>query len=249
MRYGPQAPQLGENAALMLMADKDDGDKGPAYIFQRTFDKLVILREEELNDIDPSTKKRSWHGADQGGLNTPIAERTDDTGDSMVKATHRPWYCFWNATVLEGFLYLTKNINDGSNAKVMAKASSTDMDCEWSTIPSGQPAPSAAYPSSSQHRRDRVNPPGYSKVVKIKERRWFDASMPYCQQFQMLANGALGPLTYPGTQNLIKVVLDEDPPDHQKSGEKWKRTLQRSRHQEMKREDSGQGCQCQWVVE
>lgn len=252
VRYGPQPPQLSGPASLMLMNDRDDWNKGPAYFFQRKFDKVVVVREDRLHG-PASTQKRWWDVYSHNGPITPIAERTDSEDDELVNPTDRPWYCFWNATILEGFLYINQSVTEDSDSSMDDSEPSTSpgVDSAYPSIPSNLAAPSSAYPSSVMRKRSQVDPPNYSKVVKIEERRQPDVSKPYCQQFQMLANGALGSLTYPNSQNLIKIMLDEDEPTQQKSVQSRKRALSTDQNKRAKREQdsSGQGCQCQWVVD
>ena len=252
VRYGPQPPQLATAAPLMLMNDKDDWDKGPAYFFQHPFDKFVIVRENDLHD-PANIRKRWWDAYSDDAPITPTHERTSSEDTNLVKPTERPWYCFWNATILEAFLYINYNVTQGSNSSIKTSAPtvSASTDFAYPSIPSNVAAPSSAYPSSTTRKRSQVDQSGYTKVCKIEERRQPGAPVPYCQQFQMLANGGLGPLNYPGTQDRIKVMLDEDEPTQQKTLSPWKRTRWSDQYKgaKSKRDNSGLGCQCQWVVQ
>ena len=251
-RYGPQAPELTGEADLMLMNDKHDWGKGPAYFFQRNFDKLVVIRERDFNDT-AETKQRRWDVSSDRHRSLHDSERTvTDDDDDLVQPGQKPWYCFWNGTILEGFLYINQSVTPGndSGVEVPAAATSTAVDYFHSPIPSGMAAPSPADPSSSVGKRNQVDLADFTKVVKIEERRHPGAPAPYCQQFQMLANGRMGLVTYPRSQELVKVRLPEVEPTEQKSVRNWKRVLSRGRdpRRPKKRGNSQQGCQCQWVV-
>ena len=50
-RYGAQPPELTYPADVMIMNDKDDRSKGPAYFFQELYTKLVVLRPEEFEPL------------------------------------------------------------------------------------------------------------------------------------------------------------------------------------------------------
>ena len=180
--YGSQPPQLNQPAPLVLMYDKDDSDKGPAYFFQQTYDKLVIVHERDLPGGVQSSKRsfiKRWlygDGPDSLGSLTGRQENDEDdewTSQSMAKPGDKPWFCYWNNTILEGFIFVTQDANAG------ASASDASPSAAATSIGSGPV-------HGSRLKRYGPASPSYPKSVKIEERRSLKTSQAYCQQMQIL---------------------------------------------------------------
>ena len=91
------------------MGDVDDAERGPAYFFQQPYDKLVILPEAAL--FNGSYSKR-WLDDEldsevEKGTQSELEKRNDSF--FFPQPGDRPWFCFWNNTILEGFIYVTEN--------------------------------------------------------------------------------------------------------------------------------------------
>ena len=180
--YGSQPPQLNQPAHLVLMNDKDDFGKGPAYVFQQPYDKLVIVHEGDLPGGVKSSKrsflKRWLYGDGPESLGSLTGRQENDENDewtshSIAKPGDKPWFCYWNNTILEGFIFVTQDAN--------ASASASDA------------SPSAAATSlgsgpfdGSRLKRHGPASQSYPKSVKIEERRPLKPSQAYCQQMQIL---------------------------------------------------------------
>ena len=248
-RYGPQTPQLSGPTLSRLMNDKGDWDKGPAYFFQRKFDKVVILREEAFDNAQ-ARRKRGWRH-DWGDDMELSQRRTND----VMQTGDKPWYCYWNQTIVEGFLYINKTASEGGDAAddPTTTKSSIYAATAFPTLPSNQPAPSSSYGSMRRKKRDQVLNSSYSKVVKIEEIRREGSPQPYCQQFQMLYNGGRGIVNLPDSQEPAIIRLNEVEPVEQKGVHDWKRAFQLGYHIVRKglvgdSDQGSRGCQCQWVV-
>lgn len=213
VHYGAQPPQLDDQSPLVLMENRDDPTRGPAYIFGQLYNKTVILREEELPGGYLRPKRSLF---ERWSLNEEVTdkssrlhERDDSTSgsDSIVQPSDKPWYCFWNGTILEGFIFLTQSANySASESTTSAYAAVT----------------SEAYPQQMNRppRKRQTSPglPQYPKMIKIEERRSpYNCVQPYCQQMQILNTGQPGPLRSLTTNELIIVNLTElEPPfEHQ----------------------------------
>lgn len=109
-RYGPQPPGFSGLVTMTPMMDKGDWRKGPAYVFHHEFDKVVILHEDAFN----RTKKKRWFN-DELYEDDKFLERRHDTDDPYIGDSDRPWYCFWNGTVLEGFIFVTEDLANSTN--------------------------------------------------------------------------------------------------------------------------------------
>ena len=211
VHYGAQPPQLDQKSPLVLMENRDDPTRGPAYIFGQLYNKTVILREDELPGGYPPPKRSLF---ERWSLNeevndkpSRIHERDDSTGgsDSIILPSHKPWYCFWNGTILEGFIFLTQNANysaSESTTSVYATATSE-------AHPQGMNRP-------PPKRQASPGLPQYPNMIKIEERRsQYNCVQPYCQQMQILYTGQPNPLRSPTTNELIIVNLTESEPPFQ----------------------------------
>jgi len=110
--YGLQSPVL-EMKPMELVLDLDYRAYGPAYHFSARYDKLVILPPEELN-LGSGLKKRDDQKYRQ---------------HFQVKPGDYPWFCYWNGTYVEGYIYS----EDNSTA-----ASFTSFPTQWPTPTSSE---------------------------------------------------------------------------------------------------------------
>jgi len=150
---------LTEPGYMRLVNDSTYPGRGPAWFVQMPYDKLVILHETELL---PSTGKRDSTSDFMGrkGVAQP--------GDS-------PWFCYWNATLLEVFLYVNDTSIAGNYPLGAAPSGSyrSSAPPTTSTYPSSVPT-SSVYPSGISSFGPSANPellPCYPKVLKLEERR------------------------------------------------------------------------------
>ena len=114
LRYGPQPPGFSGFATMMPMMAKGDEGKGPAYVFHHQFDKLVILRENIFN----KTYAKRWLSEDQF-KEAKFLEKRHYAHDDYIAPDDKPWYCFWNGTVLEGFIFVTEDLANATTTTTM----------------------------------------------------------------------------------------------------------------------------------
>jgi hypothetical protein len=263
--YGIQPPDLGVQE-MQLVSDLDYKVYGPAYHFWTRYDKLVVLREDEFvagANLEPA----GGRGEDK----PPFKHRF------QVMPGDSPWYCFWNQTYMEGYIY----VQDNSTA-----ATFTNFPTAWPSIPADiasatpvTPAPtssstatatesqstSSASPGPSRRVARRGDSAGYPRyapyprIVKIEERRLPGSPPPYCQKMKLLDDfnlvAALDYSNYP-----IKVRLDEE---HPQFGEYFgpasdeseaevaarAKALKRRVLDLMERGDPPDACHCQWMFQ
>ena len=96
LAYGTQMSQMTSTfSPFVLVVDNDDPQDGHAFFFQTQYDKVVVVPEHAFSD--PSSRKfkrepfeipKAWYGEKQ------IAGPSD-----------RPWFCFFNQTFVEGYIY------------------------------------------------------------------------------------------------------------------------------------------------
>ena len=222
IQYGAQPPQLDHQSPLVLMENRDDPTKGPAYIFGQLYNKTVILKEGDLPDgyLPPkrSLLERWSLNEEVTDKSSRLHERDDSTwgSDSIVQTSDKPWYCFWNGTILEGFIFITQNANSSASQTTTSSYAAATSEA---TSPYAA-ATSEAYPQemNGPPRKRQASPSlcQYPKMIKIEERRRPNNSVqPYCQQMQILNTGQPGPLRRPITNELIIVNLTESEPPFQ----------------------------------
>ena len=119
LRYGPQPPQLNSLSSVSLMSDTDDPSRGPAYFFQQHYDKIVILPG---NQLFASPLRR---GLGEVDASIRLKDRQSVYGHryKRIAPGDQPWICFWNNTILEGFIYVNDNTTiDFPNASAVVSS-------------------------------------------------------------------------------------------------------------------------------
>jgi len=99
--YGAQPPILPGPACLSLVIDSQDPGRGPAWSFEEPYDKVVIL---PANAFSPSSDSKR-HVHDRDGDDPPVGSFT--TRKNVVQPGDKPWFCYWNGTLLETFIYVS----------------------------------------------------------------------------------------------------------------------------------------------
>ncbi|KAH9871840.1 hypothetical protein J1614_006098 [Plenodomus biglobosus] len=256
--YGLQTPEL-DTEFMDLVIDLDYKAYGPAFHFKTRYDKLVILRQEELSVSQGLTKKRQ----DESGFRQRFIVRPGDM----------PWYCFWNETYIEGYIYTTDNSSAASytalpspslgsptptllnsaivNAETAATATSGSSSYPTPSIEATQTAVPAARRDANSGS-DPAAPPRmfpYPRIVKIEERRVPHSPQPYCQQMLLLDNGRM--TTAPnGNNGPLRVWLQEQDPTYEEyiaaSQDNDRKRTGRADHI-VRRSDPSSACHCQWM--
>lgn len=244
--YGAQPPQFTGSASLKL---RYDSNKGPVYVFQHQYSKLVIVQERDLLGGLQGSKRsfwRRWFYDDQGPAK--VYERDDSqwTSGSTAVPGDRPWFCYWNGTMLEGLIFVKEN---GSAASLTAVSPSPAVSSESSLSPEGL-----------SKRRASASLVSSPKPIKIEE-RWNSNSIgtPYCQQMQIHDTGRPVPVYKQGTDhvNIVNLAEQESPNQHQtyllpsdnfptglppsSTGFPVRRGFENS-------ETTSVGCQCAWMM-
>ena len=258
-QWGPQPPSFEGNSNITKMKDKDDLAKGPAYFFQKSFDKIVVLRDQDLHF---NTMKRSVSGArdDQDRRGWEERDAAADAG-KFPMPTDKPWFCFWNGTVLEVFLFVTQNATDTAETAAYESSSASVItepgdDSSIPAPPVGTPITSSvgpAYASTTTaawyHKRQNTGSATFPNVIKVEERRnTLNPQPPYCQKMQIMNDGTPSPLT-DGAGNLIFHPLNETEPDVSNGLDNRRRSWIGIFGSMRKRDASADdGCQCQWQI-
>ena len=253
-RYGAVAPSFQSQTGVALMYDKDEPDNGPAYFFAQQYNKTVILPENAIDTAVPG--KRS--------LKPEALDMARRGSSSVIQPGTKPWICFWDQTMLEGFIYVNINASATGSQNSLAGqlASST---AQISTAPTSEPT---IYPNQGAEKRNAdssVSPAGelpcYPKLVKLEERRSsMDAKAPYCRRMQVLDDESFGLAQAIDTDGPLVVDLIETESYPQRGitlagreeavgrYKRLRKGRKRRRSDDADEEDHGEdACHCEWI--
>jgi len=248
IQYGLQSPALTVRP-MQLVIDFDYKMYGPAYHFSAMYNKVVVLSAEEF------TAGSSFNKRDGDGEQPPFRRRF------QVMPGDTPWFCIWNETYIEGYIYVADNSSAAAFPTAWpsnAYPTSIPMQTLAPTPVSSVAAETTQQTTTPQRRGDSDYPkyPPYPRIVKVEERRLPDSPQPYCQKMLLLDNGQF--TVAPGNNgNPVTVLLQErDPemrdfypsslaPPTSSSTKASKRKRQGQNPQ--KRTDPADSCHCQWM--
>ena len=128
--YGPISPNMAGPAPIQLVIDTDQPDRGPAWFFQQPVNKTVILHENAINSS--AVHKRGWQEIEH---ESELHRRSR----TAAQPGEKPWLCFWNMTMLQGFIYVSVDANeelDLSLASSVATAAPTPDSPYGADLPS-----------------------------------------------------------------------------------------------------------------
>ncbi|RJE20940.1 hypothetical protein PHISCL_06733 [Aspergillus sclerotialis] len=176
--YGAQAPYLpSPTQSMSMVQDTNDVGLGPALFFMTSFDKLVIVPQDAFPSSAVSKRNIPEH---------EIPPRAASSRKVVANAGDKPWFCWWNSTVLEFFLY----VNETTNESLYGSTTLTD-----------DPTSTESGGSSTI----QTTLPDYPRRIKIEERRDYpDIKSPYCQQMSVLSDGSVVTAS-PSTVNIKEV--------------------------------------------
>ncbi|KZF19764.1 hypothetical protein L228DRAFT_40378 [Xylona heveae TC161] len=262
IQYGAQPPSIGQPQMVNLVTDNDAANLGPAYFFRtQAYDKVVVVPEEQFPQGSSSKQRRSA---------SPIVQRSSANFTrytDIVRPNEKPWFCFWNGTMLDVFIYLYENSSvaawDNAAASAAAKSSghssTTTITTTYNSYPSGM-APTSTT-SSLTTTSDTVPWPSqfndFPKRVKAIERRQeHNAIQPYCQQMQMLDDWSIQPAQENGSP--VTFLLNETEPEPSPTTAAFITSVTARRRRwddgpevRAKRSEGGatwkDGCFCEWL--
>lgn len=218
VRYGAHPPEISDFVSMALMNATDHKDEGPAYVFHQPFHKVVVLSEE---DFSPFLDKRE-----------PVGWSSDE----HAKAGQKPWFCFWNDTLIEGFIFVNSNTTAATDSAALADTIILS-DSLGATKTPGQ-APSS------------IDLEHYTKIVKIEERRnWDNPIPPYCQQMLIHEDGIARPITDRGGSRIELHVKETDKFPRVGKSKRRRGWFEKPSNFEKRSKDSLSACGCAWMIE
>ena len=184
--YGAQPPVLGQAEVLGLVTDSQNPERGPAWFFQAPYNKIVILPEQALTAPSSNSKRQyNPHGPETGAFmgRKGVAQPGDN-----------PWFCYWNGTLLETFIYVNQTSSWGRSSSMSSSSTTSATPTgghrggstgTYSSSTQTSAAQSSSYPSSGATPvPDFLEI--YPKVIKIQERRipkGAPSIPPYCKSW------------------------------------------------------------------
>ena len=269
LTYGAQYPKINTPQRLFWVKDLEDPGRGPALHFQTLYDKLVILNDDQFR---PSQVKRAVvaeHNTMPAAetlepLSFSIASTSSSPPSSLptdnvdmpeggfrnkknvLSVGERPWFCWWNQTWIEGFVYMetyTLNVKannyqfqvnkekreiserdaDYAEAQAIYQEAADMMEKRW------------ADPGKPSSTSEQILPPAptpaadclaFPYVMKIQERRIpaEQHTEPYCQKMFIPPEGPPVPLQGNDGQPII-VPIQEDSPAFEDQLERFEESI------------------------
>jgi len=114
----------------------------------------------------------------------------------VAQVGDRPWFCWFNETAFEFFIYVNQKSTPSGANSATAQATGT-LSTSVSTTPSvngAPPHPTAAPGNSGPNFPRRDSYSTYPLAVKMEEKRTGQGVQPYCQLMQILDNGEIVPV-------------------------------------------------------
>ena len=250
--YGTQPPVMSQSQVLSLVTDSQNPERGPAWFFEMPYNKLVIVGE---NDISPSNSKRNVNPDEiiaQNFMRRGVAQPGD-----------RPWFCYWNGTLLETFIYVnltSSAANQTSSSITSSSTSPTGTSTYGGTLASStSTTPSSASTSgvqsggtsSSGSSQEPSFAPPYPNVIKLEERRISEGPYtiaPYCVQHIINPDGSAVPALNSTNQPITIQLNETDPSTISPISAKRSLGGKRGKRDGNLRERSASCCGCVWLV-
>ena len=218
--FGTQPPVLDDPIVLSLVIDQQDPQRGPAWFFQTIYNKVVVVPGDLLDS--PYDQKRSLDTRDGKSHHHDDLPSTDDfirRGSAAVGS--EPWFCYWNGTLLEAFLYVNQTSSEAAHASLHASihasadlASATQTATKTSSTLSATATSSIVLENESVWGKEHELLSAYPKVLKFQERRLpqgAQAIPPYCVK-RFIADDGTAQDVLNSTGSLVQVFLNETVP-------------------------------------
>ena len=175
--YGTQPPLLTQTQVLSLVVDSQAPSRGPAWFFELPYNKVVIVPEDQLSVFSSSKRGISERG--QPSLPSSFMRK------SVAQVGDKPWFCYWNGTLLEAFIYVNLTSSGAASSSTAATTTTRSSTGTYGSSAATGSAQSTSSSSSGSSNEEVNWPPAYPKVLKIEERRipGAQAIPPYCKIF------------------------------------------------------------------
>lgn len=168
----------------------------------------------------------------------------------VAQPGEKPWFCYWNGTLLETFIYVNQTSASGSRqassssaaAVTATSTASSSTQPSTGTYSSSVPTSNVQSQGSPYSGQSQVPyfPPSYPRVVKLEERRIPRGSQrvsPYCVQQVVQPDGSTLPFLN-STGQPVTIHLNETQPTSYSRRDFFLQSIYER--------DSGDKCGCTW---
>jgi hypothetical protein len=101
-QYGAQYKYMDTDfSTYQPVQESGEEDKGPAYYFGQTYDKIVLLPETAFPKPSGGSSRNKRDFQLPNGWNKQR---------QAINHGEKPWMCIWNNTLIEGWIYVEQNI-------------------------------------------------------------------------------------------------------------------------------------------
>jgi len=114
-QYGAQYKFMDTDfSTYQAVQESGEEDKGPAFYFGQTYDKIVLLPESAFPVPSGAPRKRDFQMPPGWNRNRQVVNHGD-----------KPWMCVWNDTLIEGWIYVEQNITSSFPASTTSSLTTT----------------------------------------------------------------------------------------------------------------------------
>ena len=148
-------------------------------------------------------------------------ESTHQFARDSVQPGDRPWYCYWNGTFIEGFIYLTEEQpanTTGANIFSAAPTSTSTHPAAQSTVASTQRSSRTRRHTNGgdfgERHQSNSFPPSFPYATKLIEGRSPNSPVQgYCQQMIINQDGSVSPALNSTSQPITMAISETNPSD------------------------------------
>jgi len=151
--YGTQLSWMQSAIApFQAVQDNTSPGSGPAYYFSQFYDKLVVVPETALNPSEESTSNKAKRQSLQ-------LDQSWFQQKQIAAAGDKPWFCVWNNTFMEGFIYIQEPVPASYSLNSSSSSSSTGPPPSTSASSAATTPPSSSTPSPTSGPTTSLPPP------------------------------------------------------------------------------------------
>ena len=122
-QYGAQYKFMDTDfTTYQAVQESGEEDKGPAFYFGQTYDKIVLLPESAFPVPSGAPRKRDFQRDFSQDFQMPPGWGRNR---QVVNHGDKPWMCVWNDTLIEGWIYVEQNITSSFPITTSSSLSST----------------------------------------------------------------------------------------------------------------------------
>ncbi|TKX20639.1 hypothetical protein C1H76_7025 [Elsinoe australis] len=148
--YGTEIPHT-VWSALKPVKDMDAPNRGPAYQFQVLYTKIVVARQDAFQPARVNQPGSSSSSSASQSATPTSNSKNKRYWSSLAQSGDQPWFCYWNNTQIEGFVYVKENSTSwyGDDNKMRSEKKRWDTSSFTSTVGFSNPFTTALSTSAT----------------------------------------------------------------------------------------------------